>query len=245
MDMLADLLGPTIGGFLLLGLLVGTTHALEADHLAAMSTLATDGKGRLALRGVAWGIGHTLMLFVLSAAVFLFSVVLTEARAASLEFAVGVMLVVLGLDVLRRMVHKRVHFHLHAHQGGAPHLHAHSHAGPAASPTSHHHVHPAGFPWRALVVGLVHGAAGSAGLIALAAATTGSASMALSYVLSFGLGSMLGMAALSAVVSLPLARIETVSARANTWLQVAVAVAAVAIGLGIMRETLPLAWGAV
>jgi hypothetical protein len=90
-----------------------------------------------------------------------------------------------------------------------------------------------------------HGAAGSAGLIALAAAATGSASIALSYVLCFGLGSMLGMAALSATVSLPLARLETRSAKLNTWLQIGVAVTVVGIGLGIIHETLPLAWGTV
>lgn len=231
MEMLADLLGPTMGGFLLLGLLMGTTHALEADHLAAMSTMITDGKGRLALRGVAWGVGHTATLFLLSAAVFLFSVALTEARAASLEFVVGVMLVALGLDVLRRMARRKTQFHVHAHQGAAAHPHGHDHA--------------KGFPWRALGVGLVHGAAGSAGLIALAAAATGSASVALSFVLAFGLGSILGMAAFSAAIGLPLARIEAVSTHALTWLRAAVAVAAVAIGLGIMHETLPMAWGMV
>jgi hypothetical protein len=247
MAWLASLLGPTTGGFLILGLLMGMTHALEADHLAAMSTLATDGKGRLALRGIAWGIGHTITLFVMSAAVLLFSVALTEARAASFEFVVGVMLVVLGLDVLRRLYKKRVHFHMHTHAGGTPHLHAHSHANAPAKPQRgvHQHAHPAGFPWRALVVGLVHGAAGSAGLIALAAATTGSASVALTYVICFGLGSTLGMAALSAVVSLPISQIEGRSARLNTWLQFGVAGVAVFIGVSIMRHALPLAWSLV
>lgn len=245
MEMLADLLGPTLGGFLLLGLLMGMTHALEADHLAAVSTMITDGKGRLALRGMAWGIGHTATLFVLSAAVFLFSLVLTEARAASLEFVVGMMLVALGLDVLRRMARKKVHFHVHTHPGGGPHLHAHSHAATATAARVHQHGHPTGFPWRALAVGLVHGAAGSTGLIALAAATTGTASMALAYVLMFGIGSILGMAAFSAVVGLPFARIEAVSIQTLNWLRIAVAVTAVAIGIGIMYETLPLAWGSV
>ncbi|MBY0362116.1 MAG: urease accessory protein [Phreatobacter sp.] len=246
MGELATWLGPTTGGFLLLGLLMGMTHALEADHLAAMGTLAAQGKGRLALRGMAWGIGHTIMLFAMSVAVLVFSFALTEARAAMLEFAVGVMLVGLGMDVLRRMYRKQVHFHLHRHQDGKPHLHAHAHPeAPEQQRDAHHHAHPTGFPWRALLVGLVHGAAGSAGLIALAAATTGSVTLVLSYILCFGLGSILGMAALSAVVSLPIARIETFSARLNQWAQIGVAGVAVFIGLSIIRHTLPLAWSLV
>ncbi len=91
------------------------------------------------------------------------------------------------------------------------------------------------------MVGLVHGAAGSAGLIALAAAATGSATLALSYVVCFGLGSMLGMAALSAVVSLPISHIENRATQLNRWLQIGVAGVAVLIGFHIIRETLPLA----
>ncbi len=241
MDVVASFIGPSTAGFLFLGLLMGMTHALEADHLAAMSTLAADGKGRLALRGMAWGIGHTIMLFALSMAVLVFSFALTEARAAALEFGVGVMLVGLGLDVLRRMYQKRVHFHMHDHMDGKPHVHVHSHAGASPKSRAHDHAHPDGFPWRALMVGLVHGAAGSAGLIALAAAATGSATLALSYVVCFGLGSMLGMAALSAVVSLPISQIETRATQLNRWLQIGVAGVAVLIGFHIIRETLPLA----
>lgn len=241
MDVAAYFMTPTTGSFLVLGMLMGTTHALEADHLAAMSTIATGGKGRLALRGMAWGIGHTITLFAMSTAVLMFSIVLTKARAASLEFTVGVMLVALGLDVLRRMYKKRVHFHVHTHQGGKPHLHAHGHA-PKQPKSVHLHAHPTGFPFRALLIGLVHGAAGSAGLIALAAASTGKASVALAYVLCFGLGSMLGMAALSAVVSLPISRIEARSTQLNNWLQIAAATVAMFIGFNIMRENLPLVW---
>ena len=75
-------------GFLLLGLLIGLVHALEADHLAAIATMA-KGKKRLFLRGAAWGLGHTVTLLVLSTAVIVFSFVLTSEGAAALEFVVG------------------------------------------------------------------------------------------------------------------------------------------------------------
>ncbi|MEO1505433.1 MAG: hypothetical protein AAFU68_14565 [Pseudomonadota bacterium] len=94
-------------GFLAIGFLVGMSHALEADHVAAVGAMAADpkaGRGRrnLVLRGAAWGLGHTITLFALCTLVILFGVALTDATSAALEFGVGVMLVLLGIDVLRR-----------------------------------------------------------------------------------------------------------------------------------------------
>ena len=89
------------------------------------------------------------------------------------------------------------------HDDGRPHIHAHSHAGATAphARDPHRHRHPAGFPLRALIVGLVHGAAGSAGLLALAVAATQEPWAAVGYVAVFGLGSILGMATLSFVAA--------------------------------------------
>jgi ABC-type nickel/cobalt efflux system permease component RcnA len=144
-------------GFLSLGFLMGMSHALEADHLAAMAAMSADktgGRNRMALRGAFWGTGHTIMLLVLGGLVLIFGYALTEARAARLEFSVGVMLVLLGGNLLWRLARRRVHFHAHFHGDGRVHLHAHSHAGETgphdASP--HQHEHPAGLPWPALLV---------------------------------------------------------------------------------------------
>lgn len=235
-------------GFLSLGFLMGMSHALEADHLAAMAAMSADktgGRNRMALRGAFWGTGHTIMLLVLGGLVLIFGYALTEARAARLEFSVGVMLVLLGGNLLWRLARRRVHFHAHLHGDGRVHLHAHSHAGETgphdASP--HQHEHPAGLPWPALLVGLMHGAAGSAGLLTLAVATTQSPAVALGYILIFGVGSVAGMAALSYAVAWPMGAVE----RAARVLHVAVAVLAglVAIGLGVevMAANAPLAWG--
>ena len=235
-------------GFLALGFLIGMQHALEADHLAAVGTMAAGhhgGKRGLALRGAVWGLGHTITLFAICAAVILLGMTLTERMSAALEFGVGVMLVLLGLDVLRRMRAQRVHFHAHRHDGGRPHLHAHSHQGATAphGEDPHDHKHPQGFPLRALVIGLVHGAAGSAGLLALAVAATREPWAAVGYVAVFGLGSILGMAALSFVAAWPLGAAERHAKWLHGGLALGAAALAVGIGVDVMAETAATAWG--
>ncbi len=235
-------------GFLALGFLIGMQHALEADHLAAVGAMAAggrDSKRRLALRGAAWGLGHTLTLFIICAAAILLGFTLTDRWAAALEFGVGVMLVVLGLDVLRRLYTKRIHFHLHNHDGGTRHLHAHSHEGAATPHRSdpHEHRHPQGFPLRALAIGLVHGAAGSAGLLALAVAATQDALTALAYVGLFGFGSILGMALLSYAAAWPLKAAERHARWAHKGFSLGAAVLALVLGIQVMNDTGALAWG--
>ena len=202
---------------LLLGFLIGLRHALEVDHVAAVATLVTSSKTlKGAVRhGLAWGLGHTLTLFVFGSVVVVMDTAIPERVARGLEFAVGLMLIVLGIDVIRRLLKDRVHFHAHTHRQGIRHFHAHSHAGDVAHDESaHEHTHKARVPWRALLVGLMHGMAGSAALIILALGTVSSLGEALFYMIMFGLGSMIGMAALSAVIALPL----RLTGQSLTWL---------------------------
>lgn len=234
-------------GFLSLGFLMGMTHALEADHLAAMAAMSADrtgGRRRMALRGALWGTGHTIMLFMLGALVLIFGYALTETRAARLEFAVGVMLVGLGANLLWRLARRRVHFHAHSHGDGTVHLHAHQHAAErgAHDASPHAHEHRQGLPWRALVVGLMHGAAGSAGLLTLAVATTQSPTVALGYVLIFGLGSICGMASLSLVVAWPLGAMESTARVLHVGVAVLAATVAMGLGVEVMAENAHLAW---
>jgi ABC-type nickel/cobalt efflux system permease component RcnA len=136
-----------------------------------------------------------------------------------LELGVGVMLVALGADVLRRLVRERVHFHRHRH-GNSVHVHAHSHKGEyrVHDAERHAHVHVARLPLRPLFVGMTHGLAGSAALVVLAASSTHTPLRGFAYVLLFGAGSIVGMAALSAAIALPLSRL----ARLMTWTRNAV-----------------------
>ncbi|MDJ0686736.1 MAG: high frequency lysogenization protein HflD [Alphaproteobacteria bacterium] len=239
-------------GFLFLGFLIGMQHALEADHVAAVGAMATQrGVSRrgLTLRGAVWGLGHTITLFAICSAVLLLGVTLTDQTAAALEFGVGVMLVLLGVDVVRRMRGKKVHFHLHHHgetsDGARPHIHAHSHANdPAPHATARHdHTHKAGFPLRALLIGLVHGAAGSAALLALAVASTKDPATAVGYVALFGVGSILGMAFLTFAASWPLLAAERHALLLHRGLSFGAAGLALILGVSVMIETGPTAWG--
>ena len=102
---------------LLLGLLLGMKHAIEADHVAALATLATRSQSlaQTVKLGAVWGLGHTLTLLLFGGLVLALDLVMPERLAQALEFAVGIMLVLLGLDVLRRISRERVHFHIHRH----------------------------------------------------------------------------------------------------------------------------------
>lgn len=232
--------------FLVLGFLIGMSHALEADHLAAVGALASSGRSsprKLVFLGASWGMGHTTTLFALSSLVLVFGYVLSDRLAAGMEFIVGVMLVLLGIHVIWKMRQAKVHFHIHDHGAGDQHLHAHSHAHATVEHLEDPHKHGHGFSLRAYLVGLAHGAAGSAGLIALTAAATRDAVTALSYVMVFGIGSIFGMALLTYAVSWPMRLSEKTAGRFFTAVQGVIACFAIYIGASVMVENGPMLWG--
>ncbi len=216
-----------------LGFLVGLRHALDLDHVAAVASITSQLKDlRLSIRhGLTWGLGHTLTLFLFSLLVLLVDTIVPETLANGLEFVVGAMLVLLGLDVLRRVKRQRLHIHVHRHDDRPEHAHFHTHE----HGESHHHMHPP--LWRTLVVGLVHGMAGSAALILLTLSTVDSLEVGLFYILCFGLGSMIGMGLLSVAMSLPFLLTEGRLAHLQYGLQNAVGVGTVIFGGVVMWET--------
>ena len=187
-------------GGLLLGLLVGLRHAIEPDHLAAVSTLVGDAPGarRGALLGAWWGVGHTVALLAVAAALMLLRTTVPEGVAAGLEAAVGVMLVVLGVRAIARAIREGRAGAIATHRHGGT---VHAHGGVAA------HVHVGGLVlgWRPLVVGLLHGLAGSGALTAAVFARLGGAGSQGAYVALFGVGSIAGMALVSAIAGRVLA----------------------------------------
>ena len=112
-----------------MGFLLGMQHALEADHIAAVSSIAARQTDIVDIvkHGLTWGLGHTLTLSIFAGAAIVLGQVIPQQLAQPLETAVGVMLVGLGANVLWRLRRDRVHFHLHGHGDGTKHIHAHSH----------------------------------------------------------------------------------------------------------------------
>jgi hypothetical protein len=200
-------------------------HALEPDHLAAMSTLLTTQRSprRIAVLGVFWGLGHSLALLGLGGSLALVGQKLPGRWATGFELGVSLLLLVLGARALRSAWQRppaepaRLHTHgetRHRHSGTSAHL----------------HVGRWTMARRPLLIGAVHGLAGSGSLTALALANMPSAAMRLLYIAVFGLGSLLGMAALSGLAGWPLARLGQ-SPLAQRAMSVAVGVASIGLGL--------------
>src|SRR4051812_2288224 len=232
--------GERMFGVLGLGFLLGMQHALEADHIAAVSSIAARRSrvGDIVKHGLTWGLGHTLTLFVFAGVAILLGRAIPETFAKPIEAAVGIMLMGLGAHVLWRLWRDRVHFHRHGHTDGTVHIHAHSHAGDTAAHVRNVHTHEHGFRWRTLLVGLMHGMAGSAALLVLAVTQASSPMAGLGYVALFGIGSMIGMALLSTVIAVPLAFSARFLTVANRALQGVVGIVTVAIGLVTLVENL-------
>ncbi len=182
-------------------------HAFEADHVAAVASLISkeNSISNSIKQGVIWGLGHTLTLFIFGSIVIFMDTKMPERMALRLEFIVGIMLVILGIDVIRRLLKDKVHFHTHRYESGEEHFHAHSHKEEINHDSNEHrHEHKRPFPLRALLVGLMHGMAGSAALILLVLQTVKSPLTGLLYMLLFGFCSLIGMAVLSAIIAIPL-----------------------------------------
>ncbi|MBL4710925.1 MAG: sulfite exporter TauE/SafE family protein [Gammaproteobacteria bacterium] len=224
---------------LFIGLLIGMRHALEADHVAAVASLATSTSSlKSAIKhGAVWGLGHTITLSLFGSIVILTDSVMPENLALGLEFAVGIMLVVLGVDVIRRMLRDRIHFHTHQHNNQQQHFHAHKHANEKThNPKKHEHKHAKQFPVKALFIGIMHGMAGSAALILLTLQTVSSPWTGMLYMLLFGIGSIVGMAILSVIIAIPLKHSATGLTWLNNGLQGVIGFATIIIGVALIYD---------
>lgn len=219
---------------LLLGFLLGLQHAMEPDHLAALASLAARCRSRRSVvrHGFVWGLGHMATLSAFAGAVILLERAVDPALAGWLEIAVGAILMLLGGHLLYGLHRDRVHFHVHRHGDGRVHLHAHSHAGETAphARSRHDHGHTRGFPVRSLLVGMMHGLAGSAALAVLAGGALGSPFGGFVYVVVFGLGSAAGMVALSIAIAVPISWTARSLTWANRGLQSGAGLASLALG---------------
>ena len=195
-------MGVTPSVVLAFGLLLGMQHATEADHLAAVASLAGGERSLRAgmSHGIAWGTGHALTLLLVAGALGFLGWAISPLVAGSMERVVGAMLIVLGIGVMRRLRHEPAHEHRHR------------------------------LPLRSVAVGMVHGLAGSAALALLASQAMASPAGMLVYIAVFGLGSVLGMALLSGVLAIPLGL--TALHRTGVYRILNVGAALISLGLG-------------
>ena len=216
------------------GFLLGMRHALDPDHVVAVSTITSEQRSvwRSSMVGAFWGLGHALALMSASALVLAMKLTISRPTAQWLERGVAVMLVILGISAIRRGFREwTVHAHQHVHDGHE-HIHLHEHnAHGAHAARAHEHRHVLGFGIRPFSVGMFHGLAGSAGLAIVAVATTGSAAAGLLYIAMLGIGSAAGMMVLTLLMSLPVLLIAGRYAAFRTGLQFVAGVASVAFGV--------------
>jgi cytochrome c biogenesis protein CcdA len=226
-------------GVLTLGFAIGMQHALEADHLAAVSSLVSGHKNirEMAWLGAVWGLGHSLILMVIGGAAVLLGLSLQFSNW--LELGVGIMLILLGAHVFYRLARERVHLHRHRHDGGPAHFHAHSHKGEHVDheESSHEHEHPDQSWVRPLFVGVMHGLAGTAAVVVLAAAAQTTPAMGLAYIGVFGLGSIVGMAAVTSVIALPISLTARTLTSTNRVLQLLIGAVTIGVGGAILVRT--------
>jgi ABC-type nickel/cobalt efflux system permease component RcnA len=225
-----------------LGLIFGLKHATEVDHVVAVSTIVSEHLNvlRSALVGGLWGAGHTASLVVVGVLVLVFRVAIPRPVANWLEFGVALMIIGLGALAMVRVLRKRADVHLHRHShDGQSHVHVHfhehetQHTGIAVSHS--HAISEIGF--KPLLVGAMHGLAGSAALTLLVLTQIQSVPLGLLYLAVFGIGSTVGMLVMSGLIGLPFA----LSARRLSWfnygLQTAAGALSIAFGFWYGYET--------
>jgi high-affinity nickel permease len=229
-----------------LGFFLGMRHATDPDHVIAISTIVARQRSTrgAAWIGVVWGVGHTLTILVVGGGIILLGWVIPARVGLSMELSVGLMLIVLGImnltGVLGRITEPLTHAHAHPH-GDYVHTHAHGH-----DPEAHPHA-PEQTPvgWldrhfgalglyqllRPMVVGIVHGLAGSAAVALLVLTTIRDPGWAVLYLLVFGVGTIVGMMLITSVIAMPIAYTGARFVRVNRGLRVASGLISLGFGL--------------
>ncbi len=210
----------SVGAFAVvgMGLVFGLKHATEVDHVIAVSTIVSEHRNilRSAVVGGFWGVGHTASLILVGVIVLAFRVAIPDSVSSWLEFAVSLMIIGLGLNALLRALRRRTDVHLHKHDHeGLLHAHTHFHepgtehpsrGGNLRTPAISRHSHEVSrIGLKPLLVGAMHGLAGSGALTVLVLTQVNSATVGLAYLAVFGVGSIIGMLVMSFVIGLPFA----------------------------------------
>ena len=218
------------------GLLLGLIHSFEPDHVGAMSTqLLRKSESDIhsiklkkitlnsSIKGIFWGLGHTSSIILLGIAITGLSINMTVDFFSGAEVIVGFMLIGLAmLTILNKRLFSQQHIHPHSH-GDKIHTHPHSHTG------SHEHTH------KSLLIGCIHGIAGSGSIVVLAASSSNNFESSVMFLVIFGIGSILGMGAISGLLGMQFALLSKIG-KFNLYFRYLVSATTLAIGINIVYE---------
>ncbi len=222
------------------GFVLGLRHALDTDHLVAVSTVLADRPSLLASGriGLCWGVGHTFTLLLIGSIVLFWGIHIPEEFEFIAESGVGVLLIVLGGILALKLYREHWHVHSHRHDG-EPHVHFHRHQ----RQEDHRHRHWMMESIRPFCIGMAHGLAGSAALMLMILATTTGIAAGLLSILVFGLGSIVGMMVIGMTISLPVIWSRSISRPLFVGVQGFASVASVVGGVWMLVKLTPLILG--
>lgn len=230
----------TLLSTIVLGFFLGMRHATDPDHVVAVTTIVARHRSMkyASLIGALWGAGHTVTIAVVGSAIILFGWVIPPRLGLSMEFSVALMLILLGILNLTGLM-PWINSQASAARG------EHSRSKPDDAGHSHPHGSHGSIAWldrnlgniglfqmmRPLVVGVVHGLAGSAAVALMVMATIHDPKWALVYLLVFGVGTIGGMVLITAAIGWPSAYAGRASPRLSVWLRVSSGVVSLVFGL--------------
>ena len=226
-----------------LGFLLGLKHATDADHVVAVSTIVNENRNlwRGLWVGGSWALGHSTPLLVLGVIILAFKDAVLhryEGVAPVFEFGVALMLVFLGAQVFWKLRNGKLHLHQHSHDGPHVHIHATHQSSDSPEVESTHGFLSFGKPIfrkKSYVIGVVHGLAGSAAVMLVLLPKISSLWVGVGYLLLFGLGTMLSMAAITLLLGVPFSITRSFN-RLNTGVSGAAGLASVAFGIVLMSD---------
>ena len=227
----------------MLGLVLGMRHATDPDHVIAVTTiLSREHRLAAATRiGVIWGLGHTLTVLIVGAAIIIFKIAIPTRLGLAMEFAVALVLILLGVGSAAGLARKAanrvrgrssqdeglvVHAHAHTHDGGLhahPHVHVHAHEHNEDAAHEDHRLPADSMPSfaarrplaRSFAVGLVHGLAGSAAIALLVLSAIPQPLWATLYLVIFCVGTIVGMGLITTAIATPF----MVASRRASWIR--------------------------